>query len=59
MSIGKIGSISCAAVACDEDSQLAALVKKENESLMDLLKRLDKSIILALEEEKYIDEISG
>lgn len=59
ISIGKAGPVLCAALACDEDSQLAALVKGENESLMDLLKRLDNSIVLAWEEEKYIDEING
>ena len=58
ISIGRCDPVRCAATACDEPGQIAALVKKPNESLMDLLKRLDESIEIAWEEERYIDEIN-
>ena len=58
ISIGKIGPIQCGAVACDEDSQLAALVKRDNENLFDLLQRLDKAIVQAWDDEVFIDEIN-
>lgn len=59
ISIGKIGPIQCAAVACDEDSQIAALVKREDENLFDLLQRLDRAIAQAWNDEIFVDEING
>lgn len=59
ISIGRIGPIRCAATAADEDQQLAALVRRPNESLIHLLERLDVAIGKALEDDEYIDELSG
>ena len=57
--IGSIGPAPCAAVASDKYSQLAALIKKPNETVGELLLRLDLAIQKADEEEIYIDEINS
>ena len=59
ISIGRIGQIRCAATAADQEQQLAALVRRPNESLVDLLQRLDAAIGKALEDSEFIDEING
>ena len=59
ISIGRVGPIRCAATAADEDQQLAALVRRRNESFEHLLQRLDAAIGKALEDAEYIDEING
>lgn len=58
VSIGRIGPVRCAAVACDEDSQLAALAKQPDESFSGLLARLDAAIQKAWDEDIYTDEIN-
>jgi hypothetical protein len=57
ITIGQIGPVQCAAIACDEESKLAALVKRENESILELLQRLDTAIVQAWEEDLFTDEI--
>ena len=59
VSIGSIGPCSCVAVATDEHNQLAALVKRPNESLGELLLRLDEALEKAWEEEVFTDEINA
>jgi len=59
VTIGRIGPIRCAAVAADEDRQLAALVRRPRESLQDLLARLDGAIKQAWENDVFLDEING
>ena len=59
VSIGRIGPVRCAAVASDEDQQLAALVRRPRESLEELLARLDAAIERAWEEDVFLDEING
>ncbi|HEX6039362.1 hypothetical protein [Longimicrobium sp.] len=59
ITIGRMGSIQCAAVAADGHNALAMLVRRPEESLHDLLSRLDEAIRLAVEEDEYIDEING
>ena len=58
ISIGRFGPCRFAAVAIDCDNMIAALKKKKDESLEELLNRLDKAIDLAFEEEIYTDEIN-
>ena len=58
ITLGKIGPVRCAAVASDEDSCLAMLVKDTNESLGELLVRLDEAIEDALERDIFVDEIN-
>ena len=57
--LGKTGPIEDTAIACDEDSQLAALIRRPDEKLSELLSRLDEAIGLAWDEEIFIDEING
>jgi hypothetical protein len=59
ITIGRLGTIRCAAVASDGHNALAMLVRRSNESLHDLLSRLDEAIRLAVEEDEYTDEING
>lgn len=59
ITIGRIGPVRCAAVATDDDQQLAALVRRPRESFEDLLDRLDAAIERAWEDDVFIDEING
>jgi hypothetical protein len=59
ITIGRVGSVRCAAMAVDEHNALAMLVRRPGESLNDLLARLDEAIRLAVEEDTYTDEING
>ena len=58
IAIGRIGPVHCAAVASDEDQSLAMLVRREGETLSDLLVRLDSAIASAWEDEEFIDEVT-
>jgi hypothetical protein len=59
ITIGRMGRVRCAAVAADGHNALAMLVRRPEESLEDLLARLDEAIRLAVDEDTYIDEING
>lgn len=59
VSIGDIPPIPCAAIAADESNMLAALLRREDESLVHLLDRLDAAVAKAFDEEIYTDEING
>lgn len=59
ITIGKIGPVRCGATAADEDQSLAMLARRPDESLEELLDRLDKAIVKAWDEREYIDEING
>jgi hypothetical protein len=58
ISIGRVHPISCAAVANDEYSIYAMLVRRDNETLVELMTRLNHAVANALDEEIYIDEIN-
>lgn len=58
IAIGAIKPIACAAIANDEHNMLAALVRRPDETLQQLLERLDRAVQLALEEEVFTDEIN-
>lgn len=58
ISIGSVGPHPCAAVANDEYQMYAALVRRDGESIGDLLVRLDAAVKDAVENETYIDEIN-
>lgn len=58
ISIGAIHPIPCAAIANDEHNMLAALVRRDKESLVDMLKRLDGAVGKALEHDEFTDEIN-
>jgi hypothetical protein len=58
ISLGRVAPIECAAVASDEHDMLAALVRRKDESFMDLMQRLDAAIAKALETGEFTDEIN-
>lgn len=58
IAIGAIRPIACAAIANDEHHMLAALVRRPDETLTQLLERLDQAVQLALEHEVFTDEIN-
>lgn len=53
VTIGRIGPVPCAATAADEDQSLAMLARKPEESLEELLDRLDRAIVKAWDEDDY------
>lgn len=59
ISIGDIPPVPCAAIAADESIMLAALLRREGESLVALLDRLDAAIGKAFADEIYTDEINA
>ena len=59
VTIGRVGPIACAATAANEHHSLAMLVRREGETLEELLMRLEAAIEKALEEEIFIDEINN
>lgn len=59
ITIGRAGPIPCAATASHEYHSLAALVRREGETLGQLLMRLETAIDKAVEEEIFIDEINN
>jgi hypothetical protein len=59
VTIGRVGPVSCAAVASDDDQMLAALVRRRRESLEELLDRLDAALQRRWDEDVVIDEING
>jgi hypothetical protein len=58
ITIGSVGSVECAATAADEHNLVATLIRRENETVIDLLRRLDTAIGLAMDGGNIIDEIN-
>lgn len=58
ITIGSLGPFRCAATAGDECQSLATLVRRDGETLCQLLIRLESAIDKAIEEEIFIDEIN-
>lgn len=58
ITIGRVGPAHCAATACNDHQALAMLVRRDDESLEQLLIRLDTAIDNAIEDEIFIDEIN-
>jgi len=59
ITIGAIASIPCAATAADDDQCLAMLVRRDGETLYELLSRLDRAIEMADDDEIFIDEVNN
>jgi len=59
ITIGAIASIPCAATASDEDQCLAMLVRRDGETLRQLLIRLDRAIEISADNEAFNDEINN
>ncbi len=58
ITVGQVGPVNCAATACDEHDCLAMLVKRDDETLGQLLERLDAAIDRAVEDGEFTDEIN-
>jgi hypothetical protein len=58
ITIGAIYPIECAASAADSHNTVAALVRRDGETLSALLKRLDKAIGRFYEHDEIIDEVN-
>ncbi len=59
ITIGSIASIPCAATAADANQCFAMLVRRDGDSLGQLLIRLDRAIEIAAEDETLVDEINN
>ena len=59
ITIGANYPIECAATAADNHNTVAMLVRRENETLNALLKRLDKAIGKFYDNDEIVDEING
>ena len=55
----RVGPAHCAATACNDHQALAMLVRRDDESLEQLLIRLDTAIDNAIEDEIFSDEINS
>jgi hypothetical protein len=58
ITVGVLRPVGCVATACNEDSTLAMLVRREGETLLQLLTRLDQAIAKAYDEDIFTDEIN-
>ena len=59
ISIGAVSPFNCVAAACDGSNCLAMLVRRDGESLRELIERLDKAIALAWSDDLFIDEVNA
>jgi hypothetical protein len=58
VTIGIVDPVGCVATAADEHASIAMLVRHKNETLTQLLTRLDCAIGLALTEDIFTDEVN-
>ena len=58
ITIGAIHPLRCVAIANDGHSSLAMLVRRDGETLAQLLIRLDAAIAKAYDEESFTDEVN-
>ena len=58
ITIGAIHPLRCVAIAHDGHSSLAMLVRRDGETLTQLLNRLDAAIAKAYNEETFTDEVN-
>ncbi len=59
ITVGPVGPYECAAVGADDHNMLAALVREEGESFMELLGRLYRALEDALDLDLFVDELNG
>ena len=58
VTLGIVNPVGCVATAADEYAYIAMLVRRKNETLTQLLTRLDYAIGLALTEDIFTDEVN-
>ncbi len=59
ITIGQVGPVACAATACNDHQSLAMLVRRDDETLEQLLMRLETAVEKAVEEEIFVDEFNN
>lgn len=59
ITLGRLRPFDCVATAADEANCLAMLVRREGETLNQLMRRLDRAIQLAWTDECFTDEVNG
>ncbi len=59
ITIGQVGPVACAATAANEHQSLAMLVRRDDETLEQLLMRLETALEKAFEDEIFIDEFNN
>lgn len=59
ITIGAIEPVHCGAIAAEGRRPLAMLVRRDGETLLQLLKRLDAAIDLAHEQATCVDEVNN
>lgn len=59
ITLGRIAPVEGAAVAADEQAVFATLVRRDAESVQELLQRLDEAIGAALHQSVVTNEING
>lgn len=55
--VGRIDVIDCAAVASDRDTLWVALTRRRDEGLIELLRRLDRTLEQCLARNEQVDEL--
>lgn len=59
ITLGRLPPFDCVATAADESNCLAMLVRRDGETLNELMRRLDKAIHLAWTDDWFTDEVNG
>jgi hypothetical protein len=58
ITVGVLEPVGCVAIACDDGNTLAMLARRKEETLPQLLTRLDQAIAQAYTEDIFTDEIN-
>lgn len=58
ITVGVLEPVGCVAIACDDGNTLAMLARRKEETLLQLLTRLDQAIAKAYTEDISTDEIN-
>lgn len=58
ITVQELQGLGCIAAAADQDGSYAMLVRRENESLLELVHRLDAAIARAAENNVVVDEVN-
>lgn len=59
ITLGRLPPFDCVATATDESNCLAMLVRRQGETLNQLIRRLDKAIHLAWADDYFTDEVNA
>jgi hypothetical protein len=59
ITIGSVDPVPCAAVAANDYNMLAALVRRRDETFIELMQRLDAAIAKAIDSDEFTDEINS